>query len=623
MLRQKNHLTSELVEEEPVVLVLTEEKTPLLVKLLAFLNQQRVKVKTCLFSDFSNDSQALEIFQELKQSSIYKVLVLAGWQKKYVKNYSVLSNVLTALGRGFNEDGRILPFFFLLNYSSPLKFLDNDFLELNSYWQEQERFLSQMIKKFPLASYCLLEDFVEKDVFCPRFNLLFAGFSENLMMDIGQDCYWQDFDGLMENFARLFFQSQGAGKYLLRGKKTAGVITIANYKNKLEQYFRRDFQAWIIQTELSSQAAYLADFVTLYGKGGLVEKSLDDLVRLLPRSLMLKYELKTSVLGNSKGTKSVVNMTNEIVPELIKKESVNKQKKELSSFSTELGEKKLSPTPHLSKKTSQNPESNQKSVKLGDQQLANIFQDKQQRRQEDRFEKNLHEAKTIVKKNRHRKLMFYVGISIFSIGSVIFFLFISFFLSHSYLKNKLFAGLGQGNWLENQQLANLNKGLIYNSFSWQLKQYQQLLGDDQLAEAGNNPQLFNHKAQIYNLKKNLKNERFALFQMILKTEGEMGEAFAQYLNLVSDLYEERRLLNQALDSLNFDNFAEDRATSLKQLKSDNLRLLKTQQRSLSLIKPLFNILSGPARSNLVILIQDNSELRSSGGLLSNLLFFSF
>lgn len=619
MLRQKNHLTSELIEEEPVVLILAEEKTPLLDKLLLFFDQQGIKTRVCLSSDFINNDQALKIYQELKQTFIYKVLVLAGWQKKYVKNFSNLNGVLTTISQSLAEDGQILPLFFLLNYSSPLRFLGNDWPELSIFWQEQELFLSQIIKEFPLANYCLLEDFVEESVFCPHFNLLLAGFAENFIIDCGQDFYWQDYRGLMENFARLFFQSQGVGKYLLRGKKNAVKHVLDTFKNNLEQYFRKDFQIWKIQVESVTRAAYLADFITLYGKGGLVEKKLDEQVRLLPHSLSLAGGVKKSLLMTSKAPKPALKIIDKPTPILL----INEPKKELKPAQTKTKVGSSPPTSLPIKKNGDNVGVDLKPAELVDEKLASIFQNKQKQHQKDRFKKNLQGAKTIVKKNRHRKIMFYIGVSIFSIGNLAVLLFANFFLSQLYLQNKLFAALRGINSSSNQQLEDLNKGLIYSSFSWQTDQYQRLLGKDQLAEAEQYRQIFNQVARSADLAKDLEQERFNLFQAILKTEGDVGEIFGFYLNLESELYEERRLLNQTLDTLNLDNFSSERASLLGELKSKNLKLLKTQQRSISLIKPLLGVLSGPSQSNLVFLIQDNSELRASGGFLSNLLVFSF
>lgn len=628
MIGQKQHLTSELVEDRPVVFLLVEEKNPFTDSLISFFNYCSLDARLLLLDSFVDPAQALKQYQAIKKVEVYKLLVVGGFKKTYVKNPDFLLQVLRAFERAFAEDGRLISIFFLLNYSSPISPMDFELLNFKTFWFRQESFLNQALKAFPLAQFCLVEDLLDLDFdFNLKFNLFFSPFKKQLLLDSQSNCYWQTQDGFLRNFRTLFFQSKPGEKHLLRGQKTHSTKFVLDAKDLCSRYFLQQFDILDLFLQSGKENYFLADFIKVYNSDDKVLEILDEKIRQLPLSLNKELTLDQNSLQTIETQKTAKELLLKSIP-ASSDEKLEKDDKSLSKLNKKTAATVQSEN-HLKQETQktdllagQNNIKTDKSSNI-DKTLQDIFRKEQKTRHKQRFKQNLKGAKKIVKKSKYRRFSFYFGILLSLIGTLVLILFVNFYFTQKLFEKNLLA-------IIEEDLSNTNITQVsppnkrdYQFFKWQLDNYGELIGEEIFSTANNYWKIFEHLQNQASLTEGLENETFQLYQAILKTDGDLNINWSSYLSKRQEMYQFKQELSGLLDQLNPDILPKSQAEILAQYKSQTLKELMSQQRSTLFLDSLSKFLLSPARSNVVILIQDSSELRSSGGFLVSLVSLSF
>ena len=192
MFGQKKQLITEVSEVQPTVLLLVEEENAFTRQLISFFESNNLNVQLLLSKSFIEPKQALVEYQAIKQVVVYKLLVVAGFKHDFAENPDFLLRVAQAIEESFVQEGRALSSSFLINYSSPIDAIDLGLDSFQLFWTRQNSFLNQALKSFPLAQFCLLEDYVDLEFdFSLKFNLYFSLFKKHLLLEGQGQCYWQ------------------------------------------------------------------------------------------------------------------------------------------------------------------------------------------------------------------------------------------------------------------------------------------------------------------------------------------------------------------------------------------------------------------------------------------------
>lgn len=624
MIGQKQHLTSELIDDRPVVFLLAEENNPFIDNLILFFKHCALDARLLLLESFTDPGEALKQYKTIKNTEVYKFLVVGGFKKTYVENPDFLLQVLRAFERSFAEDGRLITIFFLLNYSTPISPMDFELNNFKNFWSKQNSFLNQALKAFPLSQFCLVEDILNLDFdFNLKFNLFFSPFKKQFLLDSQNNCYWQTQDGFLRSFKTLFFQSKPSEKHLLRGQKTHSTKFLLKAKDLCSRYFLQKFDILELFLQAREENYFLADFIRVYSSDEKVFEVLDEKIRQLPLSLnkeMLLDKNKLQVIEAQKIAKeSLAKSTTTNDGEKLENDAEKAPELNKKSAATSVPEKNTGELLQKTKKLMvKNEEKIDKSNNI-DKTLQDIFREEQKSRHNQRFEKNLKGAKKIVKKSRYRRLSFYFGIFLSLIGALVLVLFANFYFTQKLFEKDLLAVI-QANLTDKN---NFQGKRDYHFFKWQLDNYGELIGEEIFSTPNNYWQIFEHLKKQVVLTQELNDEAFKLYQAILKTDGDVSVDWANYLTKNQEFYQFKQELNSLLDQLNPEILPKAQAEILAQYKTKILKELASQQRSTMFLESLSRFLLSPARSNLVVLIQDSNELRSSGGFLVSVVNLSF
>lgn len=632
MFGQKKYLATELTAKQPVILLLVEQENPFVKRLGEFFANSGLDVRVVLLSAFKDQGQALKQYQTLQKNEIYKVLVVGGFQNNFIEKSEFFLQVLQALERGFVEEGRLFPVFFLLNYSTPVKPID---LKLNNYqafWSRQDQFLNASLKKFPLAQFCLIEDYIDPGFdFSLKFNLIFSLFKQQLLFDDLGECYWQTQEGFFSNFKKIFFQGKVGEKIILRGQKKSTNSFLLNAQDLCNRYFVESYTITKLFIKSAKEKALLADFIKVYYPDNLIDKILDQKIRRLPLSLDLNLNVEPEDLLALQPPKiSSDNVNNEEAqkkakePEESKLETLDKQTetKQLEEKAIVIKDEALKNKTEVKKTNTDINKKNDKSIDI-DKKLQDIFRSEQKDRQEERFQKNLKGAGKIVKKSKYRRVSFYIGILLSSLGLLILIMFANFYLTQKLFEKDLIS-LMKNATSDAGQVQTINPNQIkYRFFKWQLDQYQKIIGEELFATAKNYWQIFEQIKEVEIIRESLKNEAFLLYQEILRTDVDLQARWTSFLAKKQEFYQQQQELNRLLDQPNPDILSQEKAEILANYKQVIIKENRVQQRSIQFLESLSELLLSPARSNIIILIQDSNELRSSGGFLVSLVALSF
>lgn len=644
MFGQKKQLITEVSEVQPTVLLLVEEENAFTRQLIAFFENNNLSVKLLFSKSFIESKQALAEYQTIKQAAVYKLLVVTGFKHDFAENPDFLLRVAQAIEESFVQEGRILSTSFLINYSSLISAIDLELDSFKLFWTRQNSFLNKALKSFPLAQFCLLEDYVDLEFdFSPKFNLYFSFFKQRLLLNSQGQCYWQSKEGFFNHFKKIFFQTKPGGRLLLRGQKETAANFLEKARDLCDRYFLEKFSIVQLFVKKQENKTLLANFIKMYHPNESINRILDQKIRRLPQSLNTELKhLSRDLLAIQAQKTTNNNLSQRIVqdeaktPKASKLEPVkDKLKTQASEETTRLlnnnteEQKFLSETNNLAEEKPAVETNESKAIKKKidksiniDKKLQDIFRSEQRERQDDRFNKNLKGAHKIVKKSKFRRLSFYIGIILATCGSLTLILFATFYFSQKNFENNLLS------FMEKQETQsfeeNFDAGQRKTSFfKWQLDNYQKILGRDILSTPLNYWQIFNEISQEQKLANDLRGDSYNLYQEVLTTDGNPEEFWSIFLNKSKEHSQQQQALYSQLEQLNLDILSENRAKIISNYQTQLLKKIKIQQRAQVFLEALSQLILSPARSNIVLLIQDSNELRSSGGFLVSVITLSF
>lgn len=271
-----------------------------------------------------------------------------------------------------------------------------------------------------------------------------------------------------------------------------------------------------------------------------------------------------------------------------------------------------------------------------DEKLHEIFTHKQGEEKTHRLIKTVQSSKKIIKKKKKRKVLFAIGFSMLVIGGGALSLYFLFQTTQKVVLNSLLEEflLEQKTNLTSQTASSNSQPVLASTFlekktfssnllHWQNLLYQKIFASDHLAQSLALDTFTQHQRDFITLDQETQAAQWQLYQVMLAGEGDIQQKFdALETHLTHRM--------QALEGLETDFQAitlESQNESDQQAWQSYNQLIenevKKNQQLVKTVGPLKQLLLQKGRTQWLVLLQDNAELRSSGGFLDGAILLSF
>lgn len=246
-------------------------------------------------------------------------------------------------------------------------------------------------------------------------------------------------------------------------------------------------------------------------------------------------------------------------------------------------------------------------------EIQNLFGQNRQSKKEERIKNKAVVTQKIVSKSKRHKTVFYFGASLSVVGGVVLLLWMFFattlhFTDQGWQKNLIA--------LQENRSPETVRSFAGQLLDWQLKLYGFFIREDLLLEAKTTAALSSTTEQYQKLARELQQSTGSLLQQIVLGQGTSFETQLQQQNeLISQqITVMENLLNQTkkLDESSFS--AVDKTKAVDKLKSLDTEY-KQLQAAGAVLKILPEILGQNTKQSWIVVVQDQQELRPTGGFI--------
>lgn len=257
-----------------------------------------------------------------------------------------------------------------------------------------------------------------------------------------------------------------------------------------------------------------------------------------------------------------------------------------------------------------------------DQQVEKIFKSTQVEHKVDRVEKIADQSQTFVKKSNRKKIAFIGGVFFSGLGLGVIVLFLTL-LSSTFLFKKSFASALEGSLIEekNNIFSSQSLDILAKVVDIQTSAYSSVLGQE----------LFSDSISLVDVYQKLdlaqqsldKTETLVVRAVKYLFGRESGDAFAAVQSASNEA--ESAYKNLSLVSASLEQFSQGNGFDQQVLSQVNDHLLQ-QRKSLATLQQLQpmlpTLLAENGRRTYAVLIQDNQELRATGGFIHSVVLIT-
>lgn len=565
---------------------------------------------------FSLDDDLKKKYQilEKKNRIPYKIIFIYGFEKisqaKYKKALSFFENL--------GEDSPALVS--LLSFNSHYRILDDFNPEYELYLKSQDQFLTEFTQANPNSLTFLAEDlFLDQEKITYPFRMFLTALNKGYLLDPQQNFYWQNTANFLDLVKKEVLKPHKPNKFLIRGKKLSSSKILKEIKNLYFQYFQKDLKIIKIFAEKDSQL-FVDQFkkVTYSSKSPTlaknIEKLIDQRIRFIPK---IRQELEFISPSKAEIVTAVAQSKKLLAPKPIK------EQKQSSTLQNESLVTVLQKTENKETKALKNDkgkktdESGKKDSETAiDQELNKLFSKVRKEEKIVRTEKKVERSEKIIEKSRKRSLLFYGGMFSFSIALLVIILYSSFSFSQKRV-SKLISQVVESRALKN---IDLEDKFALKLLEKQYQFYEGKLDENLLIEAKD---VLNLKDVLIDLSVKNSDLLVSVSSFYQKLLGEASDQDLQLEEKFKEKTETEVALLSNLNSLNLNLFSE-KEQGLWQEFSHEVE----QRVDESLLKQRFllaftDFIQGEGHKNILVLTQDNSVLRSTGGVLDQAMFLTF
>ena len=586
--------------DDATFLVISEPDHPFSNFICDFLKNNSLNVELVnLDQDFFLNYEELS----KRKKNIYKIIFIYGFQSI---SQGVVDKVFDFLNLQNKNQGIKIPLVLISTLSTSLEILDDFNFGYREFLAKKMIFLSSFLEKFSESMVFLGQDVLvdNKKIDYPLL-LFFSAIKQGYVFNPQTNFYFQDEQSFFNLIKEYLIKPHQPNKFIIKGRKIFSDKLSQEIVYLYEQYFQKKLLPIKLFTNEKKQF--------LFQEFGLVSNSKCQIKNLIDQKIRGLIELNSDVpsLSEEELRKALEASRLQKALQLKKIKLQNKPKKAIVYPNAELSNQ-------AQKKPIEEPVAKNFSSELANK-IEQLFSIQRHKDKKIRQEENIAQGTTIITKSKKRKILFLLGSVVFSISFVFLSLFSLFNLSQKKLKEQLYNVAQNG--LE--QIKNIDKSINYRFFSIQIKQYQKLFSSESLSDALDLEKLSEIMLNLYVSTEKTNQIAYDLYTKTLEGGVELDPIYDQLLSEIDQKIERQKDFNAYLMDLNLDLYQEQE----KKVWQDNLEKIKINLKNDLQLKRFLTVfsdfISQPGRINVLILIQDSSELRSTGGFLTEAVIFGF
>jgi hypothetical protein len=648
----RNILQSEISSDQPKVLIVAFSMTHFVDSLAAWLKSQQLSV--LLLTDTEKETGSDVLKQEF-----YKIIFCRGFGPDSWQEDLFLKEVFTKFS-SLSEKTSAHQCVFIGNYFSPISRVDSPNPLLDDLSNREIQFFEQALQQYPEAIFLFARDLLIEEQFPGiPLALFFEQLPHQQILNFPQTFYWFSQKTFLEEIKKLLLKPGQPQKIIFRGSAWRNGKTAKECQRLFEQYFQRKLQ--LVEPVITE---YKVPFLKLFTQVSVSENAsmnIDRFIRLFPvyekkyfqhltqQNQLVLHSANLSIEGlqptRTSKTVPVLRTKNDsfsAIPAKIspkdflpsqqtiqqtknvwKKQDEQSKQMNQDEAQTAVHLRPIRTSPPIKEKINSN--NIDESIKI-ENKIEEIFSKNQDGEEQDRLTTTAKSGKKIVRKRKKRKALLGVGVFLLVLSGGVLSLYGFFQLNKHLLQ---VSTLGR---LENAITADKNSLTFEVArpswsqrtesflFSQQLTLYEKLFSESQLQDSREIAQLTTSLDQLQKLKEESSASKFSLYQSMLTGEGDLS---AQYDELLTQTGNEEQNLGAVLELLNNFSVAESQKEKLANIEKtleSKQKLIQQENRFLTAFK---EVLLSRGRTEILLAIQDESELRSSGGFLDGALLLSF
>lgn len=595
-----------LEDEEPVVLVVSEDGLALPNLVVDFLRNNSLKAEK-----IDLDHKFFLEYEKIAQQKrrIHKIIFIFGFYSNSSEVYKRIFDFFELL---FKNQEEIIPITLLSPINTSLNILDNFGLGYQESLEKQDFFLKDFSNKFSQNLIFLAQDILisEKKLDYPLL-LLFSALKQDRLFDPQAKFYFQDEISFFNLIKEHLIKPHRQAKFVIKGVASSSEKLTKKIVYLYEQYFQKKLSVIKLFSD-EKKRDFLQEFSYVTNSKSEIDKLIDQVVRdifsfndeiasIAPSEIELAKAIQINSLHEKWKEKKQLEQKE------FEKES---EKIELLKYSDLINE--------AGKNTPESPVGGGFNSEFIEK-IEGLFSTQRKKEKTTRQEKNIVQGKKIIKKSKKRKILFWLGTFGFITASVFLSLFLVFDMSQKKLDKQLLEAVDNSG----ENIENIDKSSLYKLFSFQLEQYQKILLEETLTKAVDIKNLNNTLLSVYRSDKEFSEPAYDIYKKTLESGVDLGQFYEDLEIALDKKISAQKAFNSYLTSLNMDLY-QGEEKNIWQASLDRSRgEIKNSLQYKRFLNPLKELLFQPGRTNVLFLVQDSSELRATGGFLTEAILLSF
>jgi hypothetical protein len=589
-------------EEKPIVLVVSETDLFIPKMTTDFLKSNSLDVELVNL-DQSFFLEYEKIAKQIKR--VYKIIFIYGFHSNSQDLYLRIFDFFDLLNEQQKEN---IPIILISPFTTTLDILDDFVPEYKKHLKNQATFLKDFILKFNRSLVFLSQDILinNKKISHPLL-LFFSAIKQGYLFDLQAKFYFQDELSFFNLIKDHLIKPHHSAKFVIKGSSLSSAKLLKNITYLYEQYFQKK----LLLVELFSdekKPLFLQEFAVVNNSRVQIENLIDQKIRDISKS---DSEISLTMPSEANIIKAL---------EMNKLHKIREQEKELAIKGLEEKESKqvLDLINQAHKEPQKEPEDVNSSSEFATK-IESLFSTQRKQAKKARQVKNISQGKEIIKKSKKRKILFWIGTVGFGLGSVFIGLFFLFNASYKNLQHQLFNSVkNKGDGIE-----NIDKSVLYSFFNFQLNQYSKIFSEENLSDALDVRRLNDSLASLFESKNKNQKIAYDLYKKTLEGGVELKQSYGDLALSTDEKIEKEKIFNSYLMSLNLDLYQGEERTVWQSSLNTNKTALRDALQFKRFFTSFRDLMLSPGRVNFLILIQDSSEIRSTGGFLTEVILLSF
>lgn len=594
---------TQVVSENPSVLLLGEY--------LPFLEEiqesfQEHQIETWLLSKKELSHLDIDSFDN---KNIYKIIWWVDFsQEKALKN---IQNLLKKVSN--------IPIVIVGVLPEKFTFLFEEKNELNS-----EKYLTSILEDFPQAQLFLIRDFFAPDFIPVILKTALQGFEKNVLFDPEKEAFYTDLKGVVETIRTSLFKPHTNQKVIIQGKTALSTKSLDYFTKIFLTYYKENLEVIPIEAERSS--IDLSSFLTVKISSNIKEnidlfiQNKDQWVKKitkLPHSISEKVLQEVSIKSESINSKkneikkqetSVTKNTANSSLEMEKQSLISSNDESITDANKEI-ELKEDKKPIYQSKNLEKQKENQVEG-----ELSRLFKEKRTNKKAKRMYEKVKIVKKISEKSKKNKILFFGGVGVMILGGITLALWIILETTLFFAKKDFLQYFSKNT---PQNYTQYKTGFWPDSLDKQISGYENLQGEV-VSEKTIISSLFQDFEQLQLSQVEFEN-KIKQYALGILGNGDTVSTFPQEIVDISQSIESQiSAVEEALFYLYPEETVEQKKWS-SFLETYRKRIALTQK----LPSFLTDIFGGNGKKTYAVLLQNNLEIRPTGGFIQGFVLLTF